>query len=110
MNLVWEREGITAKELAAALEQSVGWNKATTYTVITRCMEKNYLRREHPKFHCYSLISREEVACADTDSLIDNSYQGRPDLLVAALMGRKKLSLEQIKQLYDALSEVENDG
>lgn len=109
MTLIWDQEGITAKELAAALEKSVGWNKTTTYTVITRCMEKNYIRRENPKFHCYSLISREEVAQADTDALIDFSYQGRPDLLVAALVGRNKLSLDQIKGLYDALREVEDE-
>lgn len=53
-----------------------------------------------------ALISREEVQAAETDELIDRIYDGSVDKLFAALLGRKKLSSEQIerlKQLVDVL-------
>ena len=109
MKLIWANEGITAKELAEALRLKIGWSKTTTYTVISRCMQKNYIRREDPKFHCYSLISREQVAEWETDALISNNFDDRPDLLVASLLGRKKLTAAQMAELY-ALVEHMDEG
>lgn len=107
MNLIWDKEGITAKELAEALRISIGWSKTTTYTVISRCIEKNYIRREDPKFHCYSRVSRQQVAEWETDELISNNYNNRPDLLVASLLGRRKLSPEQMAGLYELLGQMD---
>ena len=107
MNLIWDKEGITAKELAEALNARIGWSKTTTYTVISRCIEKNYIRREDPKFHCYSRVSRQQVAEWETDELISSNYNNRPDLLVASLLGRKKLSAEQMSELYKLLNQME---
>ena len=99
MNLIWADEGITAKELAEALRLKVGWSKTTTYTVISRCMQKNYIRREDPKFHCYSLISRAQVAEWETDTLIANYFDDSPDLLAASLLERGKLTAAQMAEL-----------
>ena len=42
-----------------------------------------------------------------TDELIDKIYDGSVDKLFAALLGRKKLSMEQIKNLKQIVSELE---
>ena len=110
MKQIWANEGITAKELAEALRVLVGWSKTTTYTVISRCMQKNYIRREDPKFHCYSLNSREQVAEAETDALISNNFDDRPDLLVASLLGRKKLSAAQMAELYALVEKMDDEA
>ncbi len=34
MELLWENEGATAKELTLLAAEKIGWNKNTTYTVI----------------------------------------------------------------------------
>lgn len=107
MKLIWAQEGITAKELAETLAGSVGWSKATTYTVISRCIEKNYIRREEPRFRCYSRISRQQVAEWETDDLIRTVYDDRPDLLVASLVGRGKLSPAQLAALKTMLTETD---
>ena len=110
MNLIWEKEGITARELAEALGDIIGWSKTTTYTVISRCIEKGYIRREDPKFHCYSTISRQQVGEWETDELVYRNYNNRPDLLVASLLGRKKLSAEQIAGLYELLNQMDENS
>ena len=45
------------------------------------------------------LREKEEVQEAETDELINKIYDGSADKLFAALLGRKKLSAEQIDRL-----------
>ena len=99
MNLIWAEEGITAKHLSEALRQSIGWSKTTTYTVISRCIQKGYIRREEPKFQCHALISRAQVGEQETDTLIEHYYSGCPETLVASLLACGKLSCAQLKAL-----------
>jgi len=46
----------------------------TTYTVIKKLESKGYIKREEPGFICTSLISREDVCRAETQSLIDKFF------------------------------------
>ncbi len=107
MELIWAQPGITAKEIAAALAVSTDWSKTTTYTMITRCMDKGYLRREDPKFHCYPLISREAVSIWETDELLSNNFAGSTDLLLTALVGQKRLSAKKLRELAELVEQME---
>ncbi|MBP3576689.1 MAG: BlaI/MecI/CopY family transcriptional regulator, partial [Lachnospiraceae bacterium] len=51
-------------------------------------------------------IPKEEVQEAETDELINKVYDGSVDKLFAALLGRKKLSKEQIQRLKDIVDEL----
>lgn len=61
MELLWEREGATARELARLASEEIGWNKNTTYTVIKKLVAKGAIQRSEPDFVCRSLVSREDV-------------------------------------------------
>ena len=102
MNLVWTEEGITAKNLAEALRHSVGWSKTTTYTIISRCIQKGYIRREEPRFHCYSMVSRSQVGEQETDALIGRYYADSPEQLVASLLERGKVTADQLADIDTA--------
>ena len=56
---------------------------------------------------CHALIAKEQVQDLETDELIDKIYDGSVDKLFAALLGRKKHSMEQIKNLKQIVSELE---
>lgn len=103
---VWAQEGIEAKQLVQLLREKIGWNKATTYTVINRCIDKGYLRRQEPEFHCYSLISGDAVSMQETDELISEHFDDRPDLLVASLIERRRLTKQQLAELYTLLGRL----
>ena len=109
MDLVWSGENNTAKGLAAALLERVQWSKTTSYTMITRCVEKGYLRREDPHFTCIPTVTREEVAQWETDELLEHYFHGSADLLVASLVEQKKLSRTEIEKLCRQLQEAENE-
>lgn len=107
MDVLW-REGITtAKRISEILNAEIGWNRNTTYTLIKRCIEKGAIERTEPNFMCRALIPKEEVQEAETNELINKIYDGSADKLFAALLGRKKLSAEQIEKLKSIVGELE---
>lgn len=109
MDVLWRQGDKTAKEISAILGDAIGWNVNTTYTVIKKCVAKGAIQRTDPGFLCHALIAKEEVQHSETDELIGKLFDGSADKLFAALLGRKKLTAEQIarlKQLVDEMDEA----
>ncbi len=109
METVWAGGQQTAKEIAASLRETAQWSKTTSYTMITRCVEKGYLHRENPHFVCSAKVSKEEVSRWETEELLEHNFQGSADLLVASLVGQKKLSKKEIEKLYLMLQEIDEE-
>ena len=65
------------------------------------------IKRSEPNFMCHALIPKEEVQEAETKELVDKIYDGSVDKLFAALLGRKKLSAEQIQKLKQIVEDLE---
>ena len=107
MNVLWQEGDCTAKHISDVLKEETGWNMNTTYTLIKRCIQKGAIERTEPNFMCHALIPKQEVQEAETNELIDKIYDGSADKLFAALLGRKKLSKEQIQKLKDIVGELE---
>ena len=107
MDVLWREGDSTAKHISTVLKEEVGWNMNTTYTLITLCIKKGAIERSEPHFMCHALIPKEEVQKAETDELINKVYDGSADKLFAALLGRKKLSPQQIENLRDIVGELE---
>lgn len=107
MDVLWKEGDVTAKHISNVLKEEVGWNMNTTYTLIKRCIKKGAIERTEPNFMCHALIPKEEVQEAETEELINKIYDGSADKLFAALLGRKKLSKEQIGKLKKMVEELE---
>lgn len=107
MDVLWREGDSTAKNISNVLKEEVGWNMNTTYTLIKRCIKKGAIERSEPNFMCHALIPKEEVQEAETNELINKIYDGSADKLFAALLGRKKLSPEQIARLKQIVGELE---
>ena len=107
MNVLWNEGDTTAKHISAVLNEEVGWNMNTTYTLIKRCIKKGAIERTEPHFMCHALIPKEEVQEAETNELINKIYDGSVDKLFAALIGKEKLSAEQIEKLKQIVRELE---
>ena len=107
MDVLWKEGDATAKHISDVLKEEVGWNMNTTYTLIKRCIKKGALKRSEPNFMCHALIPKEKVQENETNELINKIYDGSADKLFAALLGRKKLSTEQIEDLRKIVGELE---
>lgn len=99
MELIWDNEPVSAKDLSLLAAEKTGWNKNTTYTVIKKLESKGYIKRNDPGFICTSLISRDEVCRSETQSLIDRLFGGSKRALFSALLEDEKLSKKELCEL-----------
>ena len=110
MDVLWREGDTTAKQISDILKAEIGWNMNTTYTVIKKCIAKGAIERREPNFLCHALIPKEAVQEAETDELIGKLFDGSADKLFAALLGRKKLSAEQIAKLKQIVGDLDGVG
>ncbi len=105
MDLIWENEPVSAKELSLLAAKETGWNKNTTYTVIKKLEAKGYIKRDEPGFICTALISKDEVCRAETQSLIDRLFGGSKRALFSSLLEDEKLSKKELEELRRMIDE-----
>ncbi len=110
MGVLWREGDTTAKQISDILKAEIGWNMNTTYTVIKKCIAKGAIKRSEPNFLCHALVSREEAQETETDELIGKLFDGSADKLFAALLGRKKLTAEQIAQLRQIVGDLDGEA
>ena len=103
MDIVWENEPVSAKEVSVIAAGNIGWNKNTTYTVIKRLIEKGFISRGEPGFICTSLIKREDTQRAHTSALIEKLFKGSKKSFFAAFADEKleKDEIEELKKLIE---------
>jgi len=106
MELIWKEGELSAKELAEKLSEAVGWSKTTTYTVIKKCVDKGAIIRKEPGFICQAGVTQAEVREYETDELIKKMYGGSADMLIASLLGNRKLTSEEIENLKRMVEEL----
>ncbi len=103
MELIWEQEPVSAKEVSLLAAQRIGWNKNTTYTILKKLEAKGYIRREDPGFICTSLVSRDKVCKTETQGLIDRLFGGSRKALFSALLEDEKLTEGELQELRDMI-------
>lgn len=104
MELIWQHEPVSAKQLSLLAAQGIGWNKNTTYTVIKKLEEKGFIKRSDPGFICTSLVSRRAVCAAETQSLVNRLFGGSKKALFSALLEDEKLTeadLEELRRMIE---------
>ena len=102
MEIIWQNERISAKELSLLAAEQLGWNKNTTYTVIKRLIDKGALQREDPGFHCVALIKKEHLQKTETTTLIQKLFAGSKKAFFAALVD-EELSPEDLAALKELI-------
>ena len=103
MELIWQSEPISAKDISLMAAEAIGWNKNTTYTVIKKLESKGFIKREDPGFICTSLYKKEEIQRSEANSLVDKLFGGSKKALFSALIGDEKLSAEEIAELKELI-------
>lgn len=103
MEILWERGSLSAREISLIAAETIGWNKNTTYTVLTRLAEKGLIVRQEPGFVCSAAVSREEMQKREASSLLERVFGGSRKALFSALLEDEKLSAEEIAELRELI-------
>lgn len=111
MEALWARSPMSGRELTLAMENSQGWSRSTTLTVLKRMCEKGQIAcSEETGIRMYTpLIAREDALLQETDSFLQRAYQGSVGMMVSALTRKQALSREEIRELYEILRKAEED-
>lgn len=107
MDVLWREGDLPAKAIARKLNEEIGWNVNTTYTLIKRCIAKEAVARSEPGFMCRALVSKEQVQQEETQELIDKVFDGSADKLFASLLGGRRVSAEQLERLRRMIDEMD---
>ena len=99
MDILWQQNDLTAKELSLRLARSIGWNKNTTYTVVKKCIEKGAIERREPNFVCHAVITKQQAQKEEADALVDKVFGGSAELLFASILSDRSLSKEELARL-----------
>ncbi len=103
MDIIWDKEPVSAKEISLIAAETEGWNKNTTYTVIKKLIGKKAVLRTEPNFICTSLLKKEEVQRAETMGLINRLYNGSKTAFFSAFLNEKNLSGEELEALKEMI-------
>lgn len=92
MELLWFRPH-TLMELVARLKETVGWSKSTVATMVRRLEDKGLISHEkHGRTKTFfPLISQEDAALGETESLLHRAFHGSVGMMVSAMARRNSL-------------------
>ncbi len=105
--LLWENEPIKSGDLAKLCAEKLEWKKSTTYTVLKRLAERGVLKSGDSVVT--SLVSREEVQCAESREFIDRTFGGSLPGFIAAFVGNKQLSAEEADEIRRMIDGYKGD-
>lgn len=100
MELLWDNEGATAKNLTILAGEKIGWNKNTTYTVIKKLVAKGAIKREEPAFVCRSLIKREDVGKEEAKTVLSSYFGDSVKAMLSSFMAEGTLSKDEAEELH----------
>lgn len=106
--ILWEREPVTAAELARLCQERLGWKRTTTYTVIKRLGERGVLKNENGTVT--SLISQEQAQASEIDALVESRFGGSLPAFLAAFTRHQTLTPQELDEVQQLIDSIRKEG
>ncbi len=106
LEVLWTEGEMSASRLYRILEEKIGWKKSTTYTVISKCIEKGFVKRVEPGFICQPLIAREDVHNAKFIDILKDYYSNSRSYFLSAFVKESPLTDEEVQKLNDIVERL----
>lgn len=112
MECLWEAGPLTGREVTRQMEESCGWSRSTTLTLLSRLEAKGAVESVQPERGpkvFSALLRREDAALRETEEFLGRVYQGSLSLMVSALTQKQALSRKELDELYELLKGLEEE-
>ncbi|MBQ9279441.1 MAG: BlaI/MecI/CopY family transcriptional regulator [Clostridia bacterium] len=103
MQIIWESEPLTSRELAEICLKELNWQRTTTYTMLKKLIKKGYAQND--KKIVSSLISKKEVQKNESKDFVEKNFAGSLYSFIAAFTSDNKLEEEEIKKIKKLISD-----
>lgn len=109
MNVVWERQPLTASDLIEGLAGEVTWTPATIKTLIHRLVKKGALEHEEDRnrYVYRAKVSRSSCVRKESRSFLERVFGGNEAALLEHFVKSSKLSAKEIEELKRILDKQE---
>ena len=102
MQFLWEHGESSAADIASFFLDTNKQLRNTTYTFLSRLIDKGVIKREDPGFTCSPLFEREEIQFNEARSFLKKVYDGSFRDMFAQFVSGQDLTeqdIEELKQL-----------
>lgn len=110
MEVLWEREGLTATEVCDAVCEQRDWSLATVKTLLSRLVGKKAIAAQPDgrRFLYSPLIARAEYVGGESRRLVDRLFGGSASSLFAHLAEQEALTEEDLAEMEALLKELKS--
>lgn len=106
LELLWEHGDLTASQLCKLLEEKVGWNRTTSYTIIKRSVDKGIIERIEPNYICRATITKVNARKEVLKELVHRFFDDSPTELMRAFVNKNNLSAKDISELEELVKKL----
>lgn len=103
-DIIWNNEPIPSGELVKLCNQKLEWKKSTTYTMLKRLCERGIFKNENGVVS--SILTKEEFGAAQSERIIEDTFDGSLPAFIAAFASRKKLSAKDVEEIQKMINEI----
>ena len=103
-DIIWNKEPIPSGELVKLCNQKLEWKKSTTYTMLKRLCERGIFKNENGVVS--SILTKEEFGAAQSERIIEDTFEGSLPAFIAAFASRKKLSEKDVEEIQKMIDEI----
>lgn len=107
-DIIWENEPISSGQLVKLCGQQLDWKKSTTYTMLKRLCERGLFQNE--KGMVSALMTKEEFGAAQSEKIIEESFDGSLPAFIAAFASRKRLSSDDVDEIQKMIDSYRGKG
>lgn len=106
-DIIWLHQPVGSGELVRLSQESLGWKKSTTYTVLRKLCDQGLFRNDGGTVT--ALVTKEEFAAMQSQQFVEETFQGSLPAFIAAFAGRKGLSATDIAEIRQMIDNYEEE-
>ena len=103
MDLIWEHQPLSSRELVALCAERLVWKKSTTYTVLKKMCERGFACNENTVVT--ALIPRDQVQAYASVHFVEHTFAGSLPGFLVSFLGGKTISEEEAAELKKLIDE-----
>ncbi len=109
MTILWDRQEASVREVCDSLSREKPVAYTTILTMLKILKDKGFVahRKQGKAFIYHPLVNQKEARKSALTKLINQLFQGSPEILAQHLIAENNLDLAEIKALQDSLDDPE---
>ncbi len=111
MQVVWQRQPLSANDVIAGLGDDNDWHEKTVKTLLNRLVSKGALgfNKDGRAYLYYPLITEQDYQLQQSRSFVDRLFAGKVAPLVAGFASQNKLKPDDVQQLKQLIADWEQE-